>query len=55
MKNGEDKEIIDKVFEIVSNDEVNKKFLDYNNNKEYFSIIRRYIFKRAFRRNKTRF
>ena len=38
MKNGEDKEIIDKVFEIVSNDEVNKKFLDYNNNKEYFSI-----------------
>lgn len=34
----EDKPLLEKVFEIVSNDETCQKFLDYNHNKDYFSI-----------------
>lgn len=35
---GENIELLDKVIEIVTNDEINQKFLDYNNNRDYFSI-----------------
>lgn len=34
----QNKELIDKVFEIVSDDEICNRFLDYNNNKDCFSI-----------------
>lgn len=35
---GTNKEILDKVFEILSDEETFKKFLDYKNNQEHFSI-----------------
>ena len=34
----ENRILIDKVFEILLNDEIKQKFLDYDNNKDYFSI-----------------
>ena len=35
---GCNKKLIDKLFEIISKDDTLKKFLDYKNNEEYFSI-----------------
>lgn len=34
----DDKEIVDKVFEIIDKDEIFDKFKDFNNNKEFFAI-----------------
>lgn len=39
LNNNENNELLlDKVFEILDNDDFYQKFLDYNNNKDYFSI-----------------
>ena len=49
-ENEDDKELIDKIFEIVSNDELCEKFINYNENKDEFNIdgkeieIEKYLF-----------
>ena len=49
-ENEDDKELVDKIFEIVSNDDLCEKFINYNKNKDEFKIdgkeigIERYLF-----------